>query len=210
MRVDAVVAVLGLERDQPLTGGLADGTEPLDRDPGAGDGQVDRLRRGVGGLGHSVAGHAELVVRQASQCARQADRGAAVAELVDEDRRIPLGQAHVEAEHVLAGHLVGEGAREGAQDLLLVRGVRVAEDAGLRATVEEVDGRPLPGHGAGQPGHLPHGQRRARPGPALAHAARGVVDRGTRARSPETRILGVLPKQSLGSGHLSATDETRA
>jgi hypothetical protein len=58
----------------------------------------------------------------------------------------------------------------------LFAGVRVAEDPGLGATVEQVDGRPLPRQGAGQPRDLEHGQRRAHPRPALAHAACAVVD----------------------------------
>jgi hypothetical protein len=83
-----------------------------------------------------VAGHAPLVVRHSAERARRADRCAAIAELVLHDRGVVLGEAHVEAEHVLARDLVGERAHERAEDALLVRIVRVGQDAGLGAAEE--------------------------------------------------------------------------
>jgi hypothetical protein len=48
---------------------------------------------------------------------------------------------------------------EGAQDRLLVRRVRIAEEPRLRASVEQVDQGPRPGHRPGQSRDLADGER---------------------------------------------------
>ena len=92
----------GTELVQPLGRGTTHGTEPLDRDPRTAQVEIEQLRGRVCSLRDPEAGHAQLVVRQAAECARQPGRDAPVVQLVDEDRRVLLGQPHVQAEHVLA------------------------------------------------------------------------------------------------------------
>ena len=133
----------GTEFGEAPGGRAADRAEALEGDPGAAQWQAQVLRRGVGGLGDAVAGDTELVVGDAAEMFGGADGGAAVAQLVLDDGGVALGQAHVESHHVLAGHLVGQRAGEGAQHRLLVAGGGIGDDAGLGAAVEEVDRRPI-------------------------------------------------------------------
>jgi hypothetical protein len=61
----------------------------------------------IGRLSHAVPGHAELVVGQTPERTRESDGCAAVTELVDDDGRVVLGQAHVET-GPLPGHRPGQ------------------------------------------------------------------------------------------------------
>jgi hypothetical protein len=132
----------GAQLDEPFGRGPAHCAEALDGHPRPRDGKGDGCGGRIGRLGHAVPGHAELVVGQTTERTRESDGCAAVTELVDEDGRVVLGQAHVESEDVLGRDLVGERPRERPQHRFLVRRVGVTDDPGLRTALEQVHGGP--------------------------------------------------------------------
>jgi hypothetical protein len=97
----------GAQLDEPFGRGPAHGAEALEGHPRPRDGKGDGCGGRIGRLGHAVPGHAELVVGQTPERTRESDGCAAVTELVDEDGRVVLGQAHVET-GPLPGHRPGQ------------------------------------------------------------------------------------------------------
>ncbi len=126
---------------------LADGTEALDRHPGALEIHPYLGPRHVDRRGEAEAGGADLVQRDAAELPRQAHRAADL--VVDPAHRSLVG-AHVGARNVVDE--VGDRRREGADQLLLLPRVhlRVTVDHRFAAAMAEAGGGVLEGHRAGE------------------------------------------------------------